>query len=499
MHRLHLFAFTAALSLAACAEPPTLDDAGPAPLLPTKGSAVPGSYLVGLHPTAAHLVVEAEVDRRDPRPPVATIAAELAALPGVRVIDPLGHAVRAIAIEADADGLELVRADPRVAYVEEDALGTPASVQTSAPWGLDRIDQRARPTNGRYYYQNPSPAPHVYIIDSGVRGTHAQWSGRVGNGASFEGSDPWADCSGHGTHVAGIAVGSTYGVAKNAILHSVRLTDAACASSVTRAVQALNWVAANRQGFAVANMSWAFFGSTTIDAAATGLINTGVPLVVAAGNDGGDACVDSPGRLPAAITVGATTSTDARWVGTGQASRIGACLDLFAPGASILSADKDSNTDTLTRSGTSMASPFVAGAIARYFADKPGYTPAQMACIAFGGAGCADPNGAATIGVVTNPGAGSPNKLLFIPGPAPRITTFTCPDWGNSGANQYQCNVAYSSEAPATIAWSGGGSASSIFRTCTTGSIVTVTVTVGNDFGADTRTASFACPVGPLP
>lgn len=499
MRPTHVLTFTAALSLAACAEP-TLDDAAPAPLLPAAGSAVPGSYLVGLHPSAAHLVVEAELDRRDPRPPVATVADELAALPGVRVVDPLGHAVRAIAIEADADGLALVRADPRVAYVEEDALGTPAAVQTSAPWGLDRIDQRSRTLTGRYYYQNPSPAPHVYIIDSGVRTSHAQFAGRVGNGASFAaGAHPGTDCEGHGTHVAGIAAGATYGVAKNAIVHSVRLTDTSCASSAARAVSALNWVAANRLGFAVANMSWAFSPSPTIDAAANGLVGVGVPLVIAAGNDGLDACDYSPGRTPAVVTVGASTSADTRWNDAQyRASNTGPCLDLFAPGAGILSADKDTDTDTLTRSGTSMASPFVAGAIARYFADKPGYTPAQIACIAFGGAGCADANGAATV-VDVAPGTGSPNKLLFIPGPAPRITSFTCPVYGDSGANQYVCTVSYSSEAPATIAWSGGGSASSIFRTCTTGSIVTVTVTVSNDFGADTRTASFACPVGPLP
>jgi subtilisin family serine protease len=246
------------------------------------------------------------------------------------------------------------------------------------------------------------------VIDSGIRKTHTQFGGRA-NGASFtafndgNGSN---DCEGHGTHVAGILGGSTYGVAKSVQLHAVRISNCNGLTSASFIAAGVDWVTANRVTPAVANMSLNIPPTTSLDTAVQNSINAGVTYVVAAGNGPNnngvatDACNSSPAGVGDAITVGATTSTDAR----ASFSNFGSCVDIFAPGFDIISAWKTSDTATMPLSGTSQAAPHVAGAAALYLQKKPTATPLEVRNTLVN---------KATQNVVTDPGIGSPNRLLY--------------------------------------------------------------------------------------
>ncbi len=330
------------------------------------------------------------------------------------------RALTGVVVElTDADAAALAR-DPRVVRVERDAPVRLSATQTGAPWGLDRVDQRAGALDGRFSYPDSAgTGVRIYVVDTGVRTSHDEFGGRTSAGMSFISDGKGTnDCNGHGTHVAATAAGSRYGIAKRATIVPVRVLDCAGSGTWSGVVAGLDWIAANNNGApAVANLSLGGGASDTIDAAIGRLLTAGVTVVVAAGNSNADACGFSPARVPAALTVAATQNGDTR----ASYSNTGRCLDLFAPGTSITSAWSTSDTATATISGTSMASPHVAGAAAVVLGATPGLAPAQVAERVVA---------AATTGVVTAVGTGSPNRMLYVgtdTGSPPSTTTTTAP------------------------------------------------------------------------
>jgi subtilisin family serine protease len=309
------------------------------------------------------------------------------------------NAINGFAVEMSAEDAERLSEDFRVAYVEEDGLVTADVTQSNPPWGLDRIDQRNRPLSASYTYNHDGAGVRAYVIDTGIRTTHNQFGGRASNVFdAFGGSG--ADCNGHGTHVAGTIGGSTYGVAKASLPRGVRVLDCNGSGSNSGVIAGVDWVRTNHIAPAVANMSLGGGISSALDTAVNNLSNAGVPIAVAAGNSNANACNSSPARAANAITVGSTTTTDAR----SSFSNFGTCLDIFAPGSGILSAWFSSNTATATLSGTSMASPHVAGAAALYKQVNPSASAATVRNALVNNA---------TTNVVTNAGTGSPNRLLY--------------------------------------------------------------------------------------
>jgi len=437
---------------------------------------VAGQYIVVLKSNAARLARETH----SRTPEVSELARELAASHRATLVRSYRHALRGFVVKADDASLARLLADPRVEYVEEDAQGTLNPTQTNATWGLDRIDQRTRPLSTTYTYDFDASNVHAYIVDSGLRATHQQFAGRVGNGfTAINDGRGTGDCNGHGTHVAGTVGGTQWGVAKGVTLHPVRIGGCGNGLTASETIAGIDWVTANHVKPAVANMSFGFSPNTAIDASVNALIDAGVTVVVAAGNSNTNACNFSPARVANAITVGSTESTDAR----SSFSNIGSCLDLFAPGGGIVSAGIASDTASATLSGTSMASPHVAGAAALHLAANTAATPAQTAAQIVANA---------TLNAVGNAGSGSPNRLLFVPtAPTPPIITqFSC-----SGTGGGYCSVTALSSSPMTYAWSGGFSSGCTGPTCsnvcgTLGSFtIKVTVTVSNSVGSTSADA----------
>ncbi|GAA4000846.1 S8 family peptidase [Streptomyces sp. NBC_01352] len=323
---------------------------------------------------------------------------------GGSVKKTFGAALNGYTATLSATEAKRLAADPSVAVVEQNQrVQLTDTTQSSAPWGLDRSDQTSLPLSGTYTYPDTAgTGVTAYVIDTGVRITHSQISGRASYGYdAVDGDTTASDGNGHGTHVATTIAGSTYGIAKKAKIVAVRVLDNAGSGTTAGVIAGINWVTNNHSGPSVANMSLGGGASTTLDNAVANSIASGVTYAVAAGNSSANASSYSPARVASAITVGATTSTDAK----ASYSNYGSVLDIFAPGSSITAGWYTSDTATNTISGTSMATPHVAGAAAVYLAGHTSATPAQVATALINGS---------TTGKVTSAGTGSPNRLLKI-------------------------------------------------------------------------------------
>ena len=377
---------------AATADRPAKDrqapaDAGPAPV---HGTSASDRYIVVFDKGSSQAKVRDAKDKAKDK--------------GAKVHHTYSNALDGFAATLSESALAELRQNKHVSFIEADHKVSISDTQSPATWGIDRIDQRDRPLNNSYTYQRSGAGVRAYIIDTGMRRTHAEFSGRATSGYSAindgRGTD---DCHGHGTHVAGTVGGETYGVAQDVSLVAVRVLDCQGNGTDSGVIAGIDWVTGNHTAGtpAVANMSLGGGISSALDTAVNNSINDGVTYALAAGNDyGANACNSSPSRVAAGLTVGSTTSSDTR----SDFSNIGSCLDLFAPGSNITSSWIGSDSATNTISGTSMATPHVAGAAAVYLQGNPGASPVTVnnAIIS-----------SSTTGRLTGIGTGSPNRLLY--------------------------------------------------------------------------------------
>jgi subtilisin family serine protease len=319
------------------------------------------------------------------------------------------HALKGFAASLPEAALAGLRHNPRVAFIEADQPVQAYATQSNATWGIDRIDQRALPLSGTFTYGNSGAGVNAYIIDTGIRFAHAEFGGRAVSGYDAVDGGAADDCNGHGTHVAGTVGGATYGVAKGVRLVGVRVLDCGGSGTTSGVIAGVDWVRANHVKPAVANMSLGGGASTALDNAVKNAIAAGVTFAIAAGNGNyagipQSACSTSPARVAEAITVGATDKTDRE----ASFSNYGTCVDLLAPGVGITSSWYTSNSATATISGTSMATPHVAGVAALYLQGTPGASPSAVSSALVA---------AATKNAVTlhsrSKRYGTPNRLLY--------------------------------------------------------------------------------------
>ncbi len=415
MTRTAHFSLVGLLCLAACssAEPTEGSERARKASLLAANDPVPGHYIVVLD--------EQNADLTD----IGAITDRLSTGYDAQVTHEYRSALRGFAANMSPEDALALSANPMVAWVEEDAyVYANGGVQTDATWGLDRVDQRDLPLDDTYEFPTDGTGVNAYVIDTGVLITHEDFGGRASHGYdAVDDDDDATDCNGHGTHVAGTIGASTWGVAKNVNLIGVRVLSCSGSGTLAGVIAGIDWVTENHVKPAVANMSLGGGASDALDEAVRRSIQAGVTQVVAAGNSNTNACSQSPARTLEAVTVGSTTRSDAR----SNFSNFGPCVDIFAPGSGITSTWHTSDSATNTISGTSMAAPHVAGAVALYLGENPEATPEEAgnALVRFG-----------TVGRISSVGTGSPNTLLNVameqePDEEPPMVAITRPQDGD--------------------------------------------------------------------
>ncbi|MBM7773225.1 subtilisin family serine protease [Actinokineospora baliensis] len=423
---------------------------------PIRSAGVPGSV------SGSYIVVLKDVAGAQA---VNSVSADLTAQYGGQRKLTYSAALSGFSVSMSEQQARRLAADPKVAYVEQDGTAHGFGEQPNPTWGLDRIDQRNLPADSKYAYPNDGDGATVYVVDTGVYRGHSDFGGRVTSGRDFIDNDADAsDCHGHGTHVAGTVGSATYGVAKKVKIVAVRVLDCQSSGQWSQIIGGFDWVAANAGANSVMTASLGGSSNSSVDDAVAKVVQKGITSTIAAGNNNGDACQTSPARTPSAITVGASDNADKRSLWTnGQGSNYGSCVDLFAPGTNILSTLQNGSSGTM--SGTSMATPHVAGAAALYLTAKPGSTPSQVTQALLA---------ATTPDKISDP-KGSPNKLLYVKelGGGTPPNPGTCNPQTSSGA--VAIPDAGSADSPVTMANCTGNASSS----------TTVKVDIDHSFTAD--------------
>ena len=462
------------LGLAACSDVPVAPSSpGLAPAASTLSRAgnapIPGQYIVRLSDN------EQDVDGQ---------SQAIASRHGGRVTRVYRSAIKGMTVQLSDAAAAALRAEPGVLSVEQDQIMSINTTQTGATWGIDRIDQRTLPLSGTYTYNADGTGVTVYIIDTGINLTHSEYTGRAFKGIDEVTAGGTAvDCNGHGSHVSGTVGGTTYGVAKKVKLVAVRVLDCSGSGSTSGVIAGIDWVTAQKRAApsvpSAANMSLGGGYSATLNQAVANSVASGVVYAIAAGNSTADACTFSPASEPTAITVGATDIDDT----FAYFSNFGSCVDINAPGVNITSAWIGSTTATNTISGTSMATPHVAGTIALYLQGHPTSTAAQV-------------DAALKANASTTPvPAGTTNAFLyslFISAtPQPPVANFT------SSCSALTCSFDASSstaQAGATYSWTFGdgtsGTGITTSRTYASSNTYTVILTVTDAYGTSSKTST---------
>jgi subtilisin family serine protease len=306
-------------------------------------------------------------------------------------------ALNGFAAQLNAGQLNALQHNPNVDYIEQDQEASIDTTQSSATWGLDRIDQRNLPLSTTYTYNKTASNVYAYIIDTGIQTSHSDFGGRAAVSYDALGGNG-QDCNGHGTHVAGTVGGARYGVAKAVRLRAVRVLNCSGSGTYSQIIAGVNWVRQNHASPAVANMSLGGSFSSALNSAVTNMINSGVFTAVAAGNSNANACNFSPASASGTLTVAASDRTDTR----ASFSNYGGCVELYAPGVSVTSDWKNSGVNTI--SGTSMASPHAAGVGALYKATYGNAASSTIVSWIINNA---------TASVIKSNPSGTPNRLLY--------------------------------------------------------------------------------------